>query len=194
MKGGKMDKKQMWIVVGIAVVVALAVSVVAAGITGGVIKVYDYNTRTYSDAYTKQEIDSKFSNVKGSCQYIHYKDKIYTGYDLSNITIMDACRNILGGFVPKIIVETESRYLYNRQNCSPSYQIYDKTTDKLISYKTELATVELGQSSYKTESVTVLGQSTSDSCENAAFPDGSSNAGFSTKTYRLYSGVLCCKN
>src|SRR3989344_4047163 len=58
MKGGKMDKKQLWAVVGIAVVVALAVSVVAAGITGGVIKVYDYNTRTYSDAYTKQEIDS----------------------------------------------------------------------------------------------------------------------------------------
>src|SRR3989338_10567895 len=68
MKGGKMDKKQMWIVVGIAVVVALAVSVVAAGITGGVIKVYDYNTRTYSDAYTKQEIDSKINSIGSQLQ------------------------------------------------------------------------------------------------------------------------------
>ena len=175
-----MEKGQIWMVIGIAIVVALAVSVVAAGITGGVIKVYDYNTRTYQDSYTKQEVDNKFSNVKGTCQHVHYKDT-YAGYVLNATSIMDVCQKALGGFVPKIIVETESRYLYNRQDCSASYQIYGKTADNLISYKTELATVKLGQA-------------TSNACENAVFPDGSSNADFSTKTYRLYSGVLCCKN
>ena len=91
------------------------------------------------------------------------------------------CQKKLGGFVPKILVETESIYLHNKQNCSQSYQIYGKTADNLISYKTELAGVKLGQS-------------TSNACDNAVFPDGSSNAGFSTQTYRLYSVVLCCKN
>lgn len=138
--------------------------------------------RSDGEYYTKAEIDAKLGALKGTCQYIHYQDSSYTGYNLSNMPVINVCREILGGFVPKIIVQTELTSLYNKRDCSPSqYRIYDKASDNLISYKTELADLRLGQS-------------TSNACNNAVFPDGSNNDGFSTRTYRLYSGVLCCNN
>ena len=162
------------------IVIAAVVAYITGSITGNVINLNQDKWGKYQ-VYTTAEVDAKLGALKGSCQYIHYKDSIYSGYNLNNMSVMDVCQKILGGFIPKIIVETESRYLHNRQNCSPSYQIYGKTADNLVSYKTELATVKLGQS-------------TSNSCDNAVFPNGLSNGDFSTQTYRLYSGVLCCKN
>ncbi|MBI5148892.1 hypothetical protein HZA33_04405 [Candidatus Pacearchaeota archaeon] len=174
-----MEKSNLWTIVVITIVVAVVASLATLSLTGNIVKVA--TSKFGPPVYNTSEIDAKFASLKGSCQYIHYKDSIYSGYNLDNMTIIDVCQKILGGFVPKIIVETESKYLYNRQNCSPSYSIYGKTADSLISYKTELAGVKLGQS-------------TSNACDNAVFPDGSNNGNYSTQTYRLYSGVLCCKN
>jgi hypothetical protein len=188
-----MERNEWMWVIGVVLVVAVIASVTTVRLTGNAITVassplgYKVYTTTEMDLklrnyfYNKSDVDGKLANLKGTCQYIHYKDNIYTGHNLSAMSVMDVCQNILGGFVPKVITQTETLILHNKQDCSPSYQIYGKTSDELISYKTELAGIKLGQS-------------TSNACENALFPDGSINGNFSSKRYRLYSGVLCCRN
>jgi len=143
----------------------------------GVIKVQQ--SKYGPEVYTKAEVDAKFAGVSGSCQYVRYKDGNYG--DLTYLTMFAICKEKFGGFSPKIIVETELKSLYNKQNCSPSYTIFSKSADNLFSYTNDLGSVRMGERIF-------------DGCNNVLFPDGSSNAGFSIETHKFYSGVLCCKN
>lgn len=173
-----MEKNQIWTIVLVSLVVAIVSSLVVSSLkTANLAPVYGSGV----SVYTTSEIDTKLGALKETCQYIHYKDPIYNNYSFGNMSLTNVCQNVSKGFVPKIIVETESSYLYNGKDCSPSYQIYEKIGDNLINYKTELAGVKIRQSALN-------------ACNNAVFPDGSSNGNFSTEIHRLYSGVLCCRN
>ncbi len=110
----KNNKINWWLVIGVALVVSVVASLITLNLTGDVIKVDNLKKGKYS-IYTKEEVDKKLGELKGTCQYIHYKDSIYTRYNLDNISIMNVCQKILGGFVPKIIVETESEDLYTNK-------------------------------------------------------------------------------
>src|SRR3989338_7112976 len=60
--GAKMEKGQLWTIVGVALVVAVVASIATASITGNVIKQNNYVYGKYQ-LYTTAEIDAKLKNV-----------------------------------------------------------------------------------------------------------------------------------
>ena len=181
MKGGdKMDKKQIWTIIVIALVVAAIVSIIASSITGNVIRSGRYQI------YTKAEIDSAAKTLEsslrnrfdGTCKYIYHKD-LEKGVPFDDVTIEEACKRYSS--IPKVIVSTYRKTLYNKPDCSQSYQIFSTTADILTSYKSEISDITLGPISLQT-------------CNNATFLDSTSNGNYSTGTFQYTSGVLCCRN
>lgn len=61
-EGEDIEKRELWVVIGIALVVAIIASITTASITGNVIRL---NQDTYGQyqVYTKAEIDSKFAEI-----------------------------------------------------------------------------------------------------------------------------------
>ena len=59
-----MDKKQVWVMIGIALVVAVIVSVVASSITANVVKVQE--NKRGPKVYSVDEVDAKLSNIKAN--------------------------------------------------------------------------------------------------------------------------------
>ena len=170
-----MEKNQIFVIIGISLVVAVIASIATASITGNVIRVRNDILRMYPEVYTKAEVDAL---TKNSCQYVNYKDGFGGGSEVINKSISFICQNYFGQ-VPKIIVATEEKTLYNKKDCSPSYQIFSSVSDKLLSYKPGLSGVILGE--------TILQK-----CSNALFADESSNENYSQETFQYYSGVICC--
>ena len=179
-------KTKEWVYVIIAIIViAVIVSIATASITGNVIKINQDRGGSYQ-VYTKAEVDNAVktldsslrSRFDGTCKYINFKDS-EKGVSFSGVTVAEACKRYSS--IPKIIVLTDQNTLHNKQDCSPSYQIFATAADRLISYKTELSNITLGSKSLQ-------------QCNNALFQDGSSNENYSRETFQYYSGVLCCRN
>lgn len=68
--GDKMVKNQMYTVIGVAISVAIIISIIATSITGNIIKVQE--TKTGPDVYTKTEIDIKMADAISPKQLISY--------------------------------------------------------------------------------------------------------------------------
>ncbi len=155
-----------WIVlIAVVAVVAILVSLATVSLTGNVISVkkgYD------AKVYTKAEIDKKLSSFGGSCEYIHFKS-------FDGKTTKEACSSI--GKIPKILDTSIFNTLYNKVDCSPSYQIYTSTSNALS----------------KADGAELLGRNLLGTvCHNAKFPDGSSNGGFSSGIDVYNEGIICC--
>ena len=72
MKGGeKMEKGQLWTIVGVALVVAVVASIATASITGNVIKLNQdrygkYKVYTTAETYSKAEVNGLITNIGGT--------------------------------------------------------------------------------------------------------------------------------
>ena len=80
------NKINLWVVVGVALVVAVIASIATASITGNVIKLNQDRFGKYQ-VYTKQEVDAK--TLGSNCQSTHMM--IYTKWHNVNVTINDLC-------------------------------------------------------------------------------------------------------
>ena len=180
-----MKERSMWTVVGVALFIAIVVSIVTVSITGNFIKqnnnnLGQYKIYTTSEVYNKNETDARLRLYKGSCQYVGYKDTTSTGGSYYGMNARDTC-NTFGGLLPKIVVTSRSEELYNSLSCSPSYLIFRSYSESLQSYGIDLATARLGEVASK-------------DCTNASFPNGKLNCNFSEQRVLTYVGVLCCNN
>ncbi|MFA6022992.1 MAG: hypothetical protein WC781_02815 [Candidatus Pacearchaeota archaeon] len=62
------NSKQIWAIVGITIVVTIAITLITAGITGNVIRVFTYG-QGYQQVYTKAEVDAKLTTLSYKATY-----------------------------------------------------------------------------------------------------------------------------
>ena len=167
-----MNKKGVLGVLAVAAIVAIIASLATVAITGNVIKVQKRNTGT--TIYTKAEIDSLMKQVGRGCEYIGYKDNDLNGDPMDGKTIWEACQKY--NLEPKITTRYLLYTLHNRQDCSPSYTIFNSNSHLLG----------------RAGSGDILGGEPTKNCVNAKFNDGNSNGNFSEETSWFIDGVICC--
>ena len=86
MKENKSDSKiNWWVIIAVAIVVAVISSLITVSVTGNVIKQNNYIYGKYQ-LYTKQEVDSKLAELKGSIPIKYIIDSInYNASSLSKV-------------------------------------------------------------------------------------------------------------
>ena len=73
-----MKNNQIWIIVGVSLVVAIVASIATASITGNVIKLNQDRRGNY-EVYTKAEVDAKISAIQPKINYTEISSVFGTG-------------------------------------------------------------------------------------------------------------------
>ncbi len=171
------NSKDMWLVLGLTVILAVAVSISTVSITGDAI----FGKATITKTPTKVNLPN--IQILSSCKFISYED--LTNYYGSNLYGTGKDGNTACGE----ILASQGNYGCSSVTYCTDHFVYDDLTCKKIKYIDQY---------YRPQGISkcseTIGTSREEKCNQDVYYVGTSNEqrfGYTKGTY--YEGILCCK-